>query len=280
MTEAPNPTPRWGTPARADRPNRAQAIAEVASDLDIELMPWQRDVAAIATELTNDGAPAYDVVICLAPVGSGKTTIGLIAAIERLRDERGAIGGLCSGASHNTAARALIESCSILGAGDLSDARLYPTNGKEALKFGNDATLEPQDGKSVGPAHVITLLDDAHKLEESPLAGLSHSLADAGQLWVFLEVGHLRLAQSLINMGRKAVEADAGTGVAYFEWSVSADDDLDDPAVWHKCMPALGHLTTVADVARRLRRANDFDEVDAFDAAFGGRLNDDELVQQ
>ena len=42
-----------------------------------------------------------------------------------------------------------------------------------------------------------------------------------------------------IDAGRSAVAADSGGGVAFFEWAVG-DEDINDPEVWWRNMPALG----------------------------------------
>jgi hypothetical protein len=52
-----------------------------------------------------------------------------------------------------------------------------------------------------------------------------------------------------VERGRVAVTAGQRSGIAYFEWSAEPDADLDDPAVWWSCMPALGHTQTEAVVA-------------------------------
>jgi hypothetical protein len=44
-----------------------------------------------------------------------------------------------------------------------------------------------------------------------------------------------------VEQGRAMVDAGIDEGVAYFEFSAHEDDDIDDPNVWWKTIPALGH---------------------------------------
>jgi len=55
-----------------------------------------------------------------------------------------------------------------------------------------------------------------------------------------------------VQAGRAASAAGEQTGIAYFEWSASEDQDIDDPGTWWSCMPALGHTIT-EEVVRHAR---------------------------
>jgi hypothetical protein len=43
-----------------------------------------------------------------------------------------------------------------------------------------------------------------------------------------------------VEKGRQMVDSGVETGVAYFEFSADNDDDIDDPRVWKRTIPALG----------------------------------------
>jgi hypothetical protein len=67
------------------------------------------------------------------------------------------------------------------------------------------------------------------------------------QLWIVSTAGTPDRSLYLwgkVDSGRAAVKADAGYGVAYFEWSADMDADPGDPETWRSCMPALGHTIT------------------------------------
>jgi hypothetical protein len=51
-----------------------------------------------------------------------------------------------------------------------------------------------------------------------------------------------------VDNGRALVEAGQQQDVAYFEWSLTEDDDPMDPANWMRCMPAIGYTVTVGKI--------------------------------
>src|SRR5690348_15325275 len=75
--------PRWSTPRNPTRPTLGPALAAIANELGQPLMPWQRLVADVGLELTDDGRPAYREVVFTVPRQSGKTTVILGWAVQR-----------------------------------------------------------------------------------------------------------------------------------------------------------------------------------------------------
>jgi hypothetical protein len=55
-----------------------------------------------------------------------------------------------------------------------------------------------------------------------------------------------------VEIGRAAVNSGSDSGIAYFEWSIPADEDVDDPEVWAYRMPAFG-VTIFEDYIRHAR---------------------------
>jgi len=54
-----------------------------------------------------------------------------------------------------------------------------------------------------------------------------------------------------------AAELDSGSGLAFFEWSVPDDADIDDPEVWWQFMPALGWTIQPPAVAHARQSMSD-----------------------
>ena len=52
--------------------------------------------------------------------------------------------------------------------------------------------------------------------------------------------------------GRAAVRRGDTDGLAYFEFAMERDDDVEDPAVWRRVHPALGHVLSEAALAKEL----------------------------
>lgn len=70
-----------------------------------------------------------------------------------------------------------------------------------------------------------------------------------------------------VDTGRAAASDDAGSGMAYFEWSIPEDANIDDPEVWWTYMPALGHTISEAAVAHARQTMSDGE----FRRAFGNQ---------
>jgi phage terminase large subunit-like protein len=63
-----------------------------------------------------------------------------------------------------------------------------------------------------------------------------------------------------VEVGRAAAMENSGAGIAYFEYSVPEDEDVDDPDVWWRYMPALGYTITEETIrhARQSMTEGDF----------------------
>jgi hypothetical protein len=89
MTSSPasltsSATPRWATPATPGRKSFAGKTAAVAEALGFGgLMPWQRETIGTATEIREDGLPAYREVVVEVPRQQGKNISILSLMIAR-----------------------------------------------------------------------------------------------------------------------------------------------------------------------------------------------------
>src|SRR4051812_41305730 len=76
--------PRWATPRSPERDTLGPRVAEVAAQLGMPLMPWQRDVIDVAMEVNPaTGRLAYREVGLTVPRQSGKTSLILATAVHR-----------------------------------------------------------------------------------------------------------------------------------------------------------------------------------------------------
>lgn len=68
--------PRWATRRNRSRATHGPAVAEISRLLGKPVMPWQRYVLDVATEVDSDtGGPWYQTVVLLVPRRSGKTVL-------------------------------------------------------------------------------------------------------------------------------------------------------------------------------------------------------------
>lgn len=259
--------PRFATPRRPERQNRGREIAAVARQLGQPLMPWQQLVADVASEVDPEsGLPAFREVVVTVPRQSGKTTLVLAYELHRAlmwgRPQRIAY----TAQTGFDARRKLIDDqAPILLQSPLAAAveKVQKAQGNEAIVFRNGSRIDVlASSESAGHGRTLDLpiLDevfaDADDRREQALLPAMSTRPDA-QLFVVSTMGTegSTYLNRKVETGRSAVVERLGSGIAYFEWSAdsSVDVDIDDPAVWWSCMPALGH-TISEDVVRHARQ--------------------------
>jgi hypothetical protein len=280
--------PRYGTPPSPDRPTYGERVARVARLLGFELMPWQRSVADIATELVPGplehawsgglcrrchltpmaapydhrcAIPAYRRVVLTVPRQSGKTTLLLAMFVERLT--RPGRHDIVYGAQDLKSAEAQWEeqvhrfTTSAIGA--RMPHRIIMSNGARSLRLnGTRSTWQPTSntekaGHGMTPA--LVCLDEAFalvdaRLEQAYVAAMKN--VPDGQFLVVSTAGTATslYLRSQVDAGRIAALEGRTTGTAYFEWSAPDDADPADESVWAACMPALGHTNETLEQLR------------------------------
>ena len=90
-TASSGPAPRWATPRSPERPTFGPAVAAIAAELGMPLMPWQRFIVDVAHEVDpHTGFWMYDEIVVTVPRQAGKTTLKIPVYVHRLgRIERG-----------------------------------------------------------------------------------------------------------------------------------------------------------------------------------------------
>ncbi len=219
--------------------------------LGLPFMPWQRQVADVAGEVTADGLPAYGVVVVTVPRQSGKTTLELTEVNDTAIERDGARMGFCMQTGFEAHKKLVNDWQPVMVRSKLWPLvdRFYRSTADTAIAWHNGSRVDVV-ATSASAGHGLTLdkvfLDEVwayvdDSMEQSMLPTMAtkpHS-----QLWIVSTAG---TAQShwfrrKIEAGRRAAEDDVGSGTAYFEWSAADGEDPYEPATWWGCMPALGH---------------------------------------
>lgn len=223
-------------------------------------MPWQQQVADVATELLPDGSPAFREVIVTVPRQSGKTTLTLAVEVERCT-ARGVGQHVAYTAQTGSDARKklLNDQVPILERSPLwrSVRKVARANDNAGVIFVNGSRVDVlASNASAGHGRVLDLgiideaFDDYDDRREQAMLPAMITKPEA-QLWVVSTQGtdaSVYLNRK-VDQGRAAVLEGRTEGICYFEWSVPDDADLDDPASWWLGMPALGFTQTEAAVA-------------------------------
>lgn len=242
-------------------------------------MPWQQALADLSGEIVVDPDTglermAHRVIVARVPRRAGKSALTLSTMIQRMLTGRGVRCGYTAQTRTEAAAvlrdewRPMIETSPL---SPLLSVKL--SNGAERVGIprlnGTTRILAPNANAGHGSPLDIVVADEgwAFGTEQGETfeAGVRPAMIDRPrlrQLWVISAAGTydstwLERWMGLLRSGQVA-------GVDY-----SADptvDDLEDPAVWARVHPAVGHRITLADLAderRTMPRAE-------FDRAFLG----------
>lgn len=239
-------------------------VEAIARQLGQELMPWQRMVADVGLELDPvSGLPAYREIVVTVPRQSGKTT--LVLAWELQRALRWARAQRCAYTAQTgwDARRKLIDDQAPMIMGSplrVAVERVFRGAANEAITFKNGSRIDVlATTESAGHGRTIDLgiIDEAFadgddRREQALLPAMATRAA--AQILVVSTAGteaSIYLNRK-VEAGRAAVTNGEQAGIAYLEWSASEDQDIDDPATWWSCMPALGHTIT-EEVVRHAR---------------------------
>jgi hypothetical protein len=251
-------------------------------------MPWQQLVAEVGTEIDPEtGRLAYREVIVSVPRQSGKTTLVLAFELQRALKWPTSQRIAYTAQTGWDARRKLVDDQAPL----LMDSplragvsRVLRGAGNEAIVFRNGSRIDVlATTEAAGHGRVIDLavideaFSDADDRREQALLPAMATRKSA-QLLVVSTMGTdaSTYLNRKVEAGRTSSMLDEGHGIAYFEWSAPDQDvDIDDPSVWHSCMPALG-LTIDEDVVRHARKT--MSESDFRRAMLNQRTSTDERV--
>lgn len=260
--------PRWGTPRTESRPNRGHEVAAISKALGYPLLPWQRYVADLATELIEDEEtgllrPAYSEISLLVPRQNGKTQLVLALMVHRALLWGGPQRIAYTAQTGSDARKKLMtDFVPALEVSSLFQAvkQIYRGNGDEAIIFKNASRIDAlPTTKSAGHGKTINgiaVIDEARfdydDMREAALKPTMLTCPDA-QLFITSAAGDQSSIywRRKVDEGRRNVENGLILDRAYIEYSLGEDDDIDDPASAWKCNPSMGPLITEAAIRAR-----------------------------
>ena len=256
---SPGCAARYATP-QTGRVNLAGAVARVAAVLGTELMPWQREVLEVGTEL-EDSRLVYRQVTVVVPRQSGKTSLAFAVMVAyALARPRTSIV-FAAQTRLDARQRMLDDWVPAIRASPFATL-VTPCRGfgSEALMFTNGSRIGLTSTTRVG-THGQTLdlavADEAWAQTDDRLeAAIRPTMITRPdpQWWLISTAGDETSAwlRPKVEAGRLAAQMGATTAAAYFEWSAPDGADPGDPATWRAAMPALGHTVDEAAVAADL----------------------------
>lgn len=227
-------------------------------------MPHQKEILDVMLEVHPDGRPVYREGVVLMPRQCAKTTTTLILELHRAILWGGPqVIGYTAQTGWDARRKLIDDQVPLIESSPLmaSVKRVYRGAGMESVKFHNGSRIDVMPstptaghGRTIDLAILDEAMSDEDDRREQAILPAMATRREA-QLFVISTAGtqsSLYLRRK-VDQGRAMVEAGVDAGVAYWEWSASEDDDIDDPATWHRTIPALGF--TIDESAIRHARA-------------------------
>lgn len=245
-------TPVYATPRTSSRETLGGRLARVADELGTPLMEWQRFVADVGLEVdSSTGRLAYREVIVSVMRQNGKTTLVLAAECARCLlwgGEQRVAYTAQTGKDARTKFKD--DHLPLIRRSPLNKlvGRPYLSDGNTALLWKNGSRISVLDNTpSAGHGRTLDLavIDEAFADQDNDREqALLPTMATrpGSQIWNVSTAGTSESTYLLrkVESGRAAVKAGQTSGIAYFEWAIPPDEDVDDPAVWANRMPAYG----------------------------------------
>jgi hypothetical protein len=248
--------PRYATRRRPERFTFGHRLAALAEVLGVPFMPWQSYVADVGCEIEAEtGFPAYNEIIVTVPRQSGKTTLNLSWQLDRClhwgSPQRSAFTAQTGKDARD---KWIDELFPQLEASELAGkiAAINRGMGNEAVRFRNGSLIRILS-TSASSGHSKTLdqavMDEVwHDYDDRREQGLRPAMItrEDRQLLICSTAGTAAstVYNAKVAAGRRAVEADVGHGIAYFEWSAPEEWDPENRESWWSFMPALGFTIT------------------------------------
>jgi phage terminase large subunit-like protein len=244
--------PRFATPPTG-RPSLAAGISKVARVLGTPLMPWQAEAVTVGTELER-GRLAYREVTIVVPRQSGKSTLAISVMVNAaLSRPRQTILYLAQ-TRLDSRKRLLDDWAPLIVASPLGRlVRVRREFGNEALIWSNGSRIAIVSGtRTAGHGATVDLavVDEAwSRTDDRVEQAIRPTMITRPepQFWILSTAGDESSVwlRSKVDAGRTAASLGlTDTAAAFVEYSAPDGADPADPAVWHQCMPALGHTVT------------------------------------
>ena len=250
-----SPTPRIHSRLN-DFPTKGFELIDFATQIGIDLMPWQRFVFEHALKYKPDGRWAHPLVAIVAARQNGKSTIMEVSILGRLFLWQ---EPLQLGSAHvlTTSLETFRHIVNLIdGNKDLSREvkKIRWAHGSEEIELNSGAryVVKAANAAARGFAKPETVyMDETRQLRDHEAwSAMRYTMMAAKnpQLWTFSNAGdqHSVILNSLKDRGQ-ASAAGANDDIAYFEWSAFSDK-IDVERNWQASNPALGHTIHVDNI--------------------------------
>ena len=242
--------PRYATARDVTAPSYGGKVALLAEAMGLPLMPWQRQVADVALEVTPAGIYRYSTVVLTVPRQSGKTSLlRPVLAHRALTVPRAQLW--ITAQLRQDARDTWADTCDLIEDSPLGEmTKRRNTNGGECLTFSNSSRLRlfnaGSDKALHGKQSDLVFIDEAFAFGEEQGDAIlqavlpTQATRPGAQTWIVSTAGTASSTwlRSYVKRGR----AQSARRMAYFEWGIPEDtEDLTDLDLYVKHHPAVGH---------------------------------------
>ena len=255
--------PLFATPADPTAEHRLDDYDSLAKAFGLDLLPWQRYVLRVASELDADGLPRYRTVIISVGRQCGKSIIGMLLAADQLIGS-GRLRTAIWIAGTQTAGLTLWRDdfAPLWEASGVECAGSWGANAPRLRTSGGTLRLYGGSKRAaVGSTADILIIDESFSVE-SPVADAALPVIRARPAAQAILMSAYQSAPSkwwLDNTAtgrRAAVAAELGNdsgSVAHFEWGPTPGLSLNDSESWTSALPVLDDRRNVGPTTRIVR---------------------------
>jgi phage terminase large subunit-like protein len=216
--------------------------------LGYDLMPWQREVNGITTELDERGRFAYRQVVLEVMRQQGKTVDLLPMMLARALRRPGTQISYTAQTRLDARHRLLDVWWPVIERSKLRKfIEVRKGSGSEAYLFSNGSMLGLVSGTQTsghGDSLDLGVIDEAWAQHDDHIeqAMRPAMMTRDAQLWIVSAAGDEKSAyfRAKVEDGRARAELGVTENGCYIGYGAPDDADPADPATWRACMPALG----------------------------------------
>lgn len=224
-------------------------------------MPWQQLAVDVGMEIDpSTGRLAYRELVVTVMRQSGKSVLVLGIETDRCVSWSDPQRVAYTAQTGWDARRKLVDDhAPVVTSSALAKTvdRVLRGAGNEGILFKNQSRIDVMastgtagHGRTLDLGVIDEAMSDEDDRREQAILPAMATRPDA-QLLVVSTAGtdQSTYLRRKVETGRAEAAADRGTGIAYVEYSIPDDADIDDPETWWQYMPALGWTITEAAVA-------------------------------
>lgn len=231
------------------------AIGLISAELGAPLMPWQQEIANVASERNPDGSYRYPIVVVSVPRQAGKTTLLRAVGMFKLITRDG-IEVFYTAQTGKDARDRWSDLVKVVQRSKVFQDKftIFKAAGQEKLILWNGSafrTFSPTATALHGYTPPAIFLDEAFAFDEQRGDDLMAAIIPAQitlkekQLWIVSTAGtsSSTFLKKWIDAGRAGQD-----GIAIFEYAVPDGLDPKDPKILEKYHPAIGYTQTTESI--------------------------------